>query len=197
MRVAIFGKKFKNDLSNFVSTTTKVLIDKGIKDSKIDTSYFETKIDEDSKNVQSVYKKIEKIILRSDAVIIEATSRSDGIGFITGFSLARNKSTLILYDSNKRKEVDSFSSIIQGSSKLKRSFVSKYDNEISLKNEIENFVVNAQGMLDSPFNAILSGEHHRYLEWYSYTNKVAKVERLRELISQDIENNQSWQSNQI
>jgi len=194
MKVAVFGKKYENNIEEFLINLRSMLLKNGIMDEQIDTSYFDTDIDSDYENTQKRFNSIKKTIFSSDVLIIESSCKSEGISFVTGFALALNKPTLILYDKTVRTDIRSLSTILLGTKALKRAFLKKY----SLKDQQEfddivcNFLKEANGLIESKFYIILPPEINRYLEWWSYENRRPKVNKIRELLNRDLSENSEW-----
>jgi nucleoside 2-deoxyribosyltransferase len=195
MRVAIFGKKHENNLGKFIEKLTNILEDQGIKGSQVDLSYFASEIEKDFEDSEKVFERIKRIILKSDAIIIESSLKSEGISFISGFALALNKPTLMLFDEKTRSSDRSFSTVLMGTSALNRSYLKKYNSNDTntLRSIVRDFILKTKDQIESKFYIILSSEINKYLEWWSYYNRTTKVSKIRDLLIQDMESNVEWQ----
>lgn len=190
MKVAIFGKKFQNNLVDFRTIVKKSLKENGAH--SLDESYFKTSVDDDQNNPDKIFARIEKILFNTDVVIIEATERSDGIGIITGLTISLRKPLLLLYNEKKRKGVDTFSAVAKGSDITKRSTVRGYNKE-TIGQIISDFITESEDMIKAKFYINLPPDINRYLTWWANENGQPKVARLRELVKKDLENNKKWQ----
>lgn len=188
MKVAIFGKKYKNNLTEFRKQARSALKDAGIK--KVDETYFDTTREEDAKDTAKLMKKVEKILFRNDAIVIEATQHSDGIGIIIGLAIGYNKPILVLYSEEERKGI--FSTIALASATSKRSTVKSYKGQSEISLAINQFIKDSGPLIITKFFINLPANINRYLEWWSNKKHRPKVDRIRELLNEDLENNSEW-----
>lgn len=114
---------------------------------------------------------------------------------MTGFALALNKPTLILFDENIRTDERALSTILLGTMALKRSYLEKYnlDNKADLEKTVQKFLKESSSLIESKFYIILPPEINRYLEWWSYNKRLPKVNKIRELLNKDIGDDKEWQ----
>jgi hypothetical protein len=190
MQIAIIGAKYENDLdlNKFRVQVKEVLKKYNVKE--IDDTYFETQREEDMIKPKTTLNKIEKILFKSDAVIVEATRRSEGIGIITGLAISMNKPVLILYNKEIRK--GKISSIALAASSSKRVDVAEY-SDADLESHLEKFIKKAIELTVSKFYINLPPEINKYLEWNANHFRVPKVDRIRKLIQEDMKQNEEWQ----
>lgn len=189
MKVALLGRKYKNSLDKFIEEAKSILIDQ--KDITVIDSYFETSRDEDFTDKQA-YKKIMGILYEADAVIIEATKRSEGIGFIEGLAFSLRKPILILY--NKTDSSREVSSILTAVAKESdRVIATQYDDK-DLKKILVQFVKRLPKLLKSRFFVEMKGEDFKYLEWYSHFYGVPKAELIRDLLGKSRREDNEWQN---
>lgn len=186
MRFSIFGAKYKNDLSEFRKNCRQVLKKEGIK--LVDESYFETTRDNDVDN-PNVFKQVENSIVKSDAIIIELTRKSDGIGMILGMAYSKNKPTLILY--NKKKRNIPFSSVALTSTFSKKTKVEDYTAK-SLNSILIDFVKQVKQSQDSNFLVSLPSELGKYLNWLVYDEGVTKRDVIRKLLEQKMDSDKKY-----
>lgn len=189
MVVGVFGAKFENDLNEFVQIIDNVFHSLNIKS---DLSYFETTSENDKKKLRDINKRIERILYRSDALIIETTKKSTGMGIIIGMAINMRKPVLMLY--NKELRQGQVSIIADAVSSSNRAFLTSYTdyNKSSLEMIVRDFLKKAKELTESKFNIILPPDITKYLAWYSDKQKVPKVDRLRELILNDMSKNKQW-----
>ncbi len=194
MRVAIIGKKYNNNLSQFIEISVATLKTEGLSDKQIDLSYFDLPIVQDSNNLSDSFRDTQKIIFKTDALIINITERSEGIGFITGFATALNKPVLMLYDIEVKGSEKVVSTVLRSAEFINRVKVKDYlgSNPSTLSNHIKNFVLETKGLIDSKFYIILPSKITRYLEWWSYTYRKPKVEKIRSLLENDLDSNENY-----
>lgn len=187
MKLAVFGKKFENDLSEFC----RILLD-NFKDSphKFDTAYFDTTVEQDDSDLQSLFKRIETILFDNDVVVIEASKHSTGIGAIMGLCFVYKKPLLLLYNEEEHEQM---STIISATATTKRSLtVMKYYSKESLGRVVEDFIKEAKSATKTKFFINLDSDINRYLEWWSHQNDRPKVDLIRDLLNKHISHDDDW-----
>jgi hypothetical protein len=187
MRVAIFGAKFNNDLTDFRNELAEIL--KKHARVTMDDSYFDSSRDDDISNPEETFLMVQRILYKADAVIIESTRRSDGIGLIVGLAHSLRKPTLLLYDKEVRK--DTISAIAVASTTSKRAFAKRYTKD-DLEEHLKTFLGDAKHLISSKFFIVLPPDIAKYLEWYASFYRLPKVERIRDLILEDMKRNKDW-----
>lgn len=186
MKIAIFGRKYQQDLSQFIDIAKNGLGDKH----EINTEYFDTTVDEDAADPANLYKKIERILFQSDIVIAETSLHSTGIGAILGLCYVYKKPTLLLYQDDKDT---TSSTILSATTSTKRTLIKmKTYNKHTLVGVIVDFLNEAKGATKAKFFINLDSDINRYLEWWTNQYDRPKVELIRDLLKQHIEQDDKW-----
>lgn len=133
-------------------------------------------------------KKIEKALFDADAFIIKAISEDNSISLIAGLAIAYKKPILMIVNKKVYKNNKVFLDAFQ---QMKRVQIVEGQSS-SLELVISDFLNAADSMVSAKFFINLSPEINRYLEWWSDKYRKPKVDRLRELINDDISKNDDW-----
>lgn len=127
------------------------------------------------------FQKTKKEIKNSDAMIIEGTAPSVGVGLLMGLAFDMYKPVLILYLSTPH-------GLLLGDPNRLLT-ISRYDfkNESKLKHTIETFLKKTKTKtLKYKFNLMINEVQNNYLEWVGSGNKISKAEVLRNLIDEKV-----------
>ncbi len=127
------------------------------------------------------FQKARKEIKNSDAMIIEGTAPSIGVGLLMGIALDIYKPVLILYLTTPH-------GLLLGDPNRLLTIV-RYDlkNENKLKYTIETFLKKTKTKtLKYKFNLMINEVQNNYLEWTSSGSRISKAEILRNLIDEKI-----------
>lgn len=187
MRAAIFGVKYNDSLNEFRKITKKV-----IKKNRVhpDDSYFDSSTTADKENLDGLYKKLNKILLRSDVAIIENTDYSNGIGFIIGKAAEMKKPVLVFF---KKGEENIPSVVIRSYQESNKFEFAEYTNEKDLEEIISSFLKRARKLVNTKYLFNLTPEMARYLQWDSETSGRPMVDILRELLDTKMKSDTTWQ----
>ena len=129
------------------------------------------------------YKKITNDIRRSDAMIIEATYPSIGLGHTMAIALQNHKNVLVLYQNPSTPH----GLLIGHPDRLLSVHVYEKGNVNDLKKQLSAFLVRTEKrLLKIRFNLMIDTEQERYLENVSKTQKITKSEYIRRLLNKDI-----------
>ena len=123
------------------------------------------------------FQKAKKEIKNSDAMIIEGTAPSIGVGLLMGIALDMYKPVLILYLTTPH-------GLLLGDPNRLLT-IARYDpkNESKLKHTIDAFLKRTKTKtLKYKFNLMINEAQNNYLEWVSSGSRISKAEILRNLI---------------
>jgi hypothetical protein len=185
MKAAVIGAKLSNKWDKEVKLIKTTLEKQGI---KVDFSYFNTDTNEDASNLESTYKRNQKLIKDSDFLVAETTEYSSGIGYLIANALNEKKPVLALH--NKLKG-GAPSNIIKSSSISKLLNFSEYD-EKNLTDVTKSFIGEVKNMLDTKFILIISAEIERYLEWASDFRRMHKAQIVRAAIEEMMDKDKEY-----
>lgn len=181
MDIALFGAKYNESLKSFRKDVEKICKRNG---HKLDQSYFKTTSDEDREDPHGSLKLIEKVLNSSDAIIVEATEHSSGVGLISGLAIAMRKiPILILYKKDREGKT---SANLASASKSKRNvFLVEYDDE-NLESHIIDFFKKSKHLIWHRFTVEFDEIHGRFLNKWADKYGKPKIEFFREMIDQSI-----------
>lgn len=134
------------------------------------------------------FQRARKEIQQSDAMIVEASYPSIGIGYTMTIALQTYKNVLVLYQTIPH------GLLIGDPNRLLT--VKKYDikNQGKLKSIITAFLKKAgRRILKIRFNLMIDKEQNDYLEWASKISGISKSDLIRQLIDKSIKNNIDYQ----
>ena len=141
MKTSFFASKGDPNSIQLLSRLKDIFKDKK---SPLNTSYFDTTVDEMRDNLSSVYDTMKNAINKSDVIIVENTMFSTGIGLIIGKVIENNKPILILYHKHAKSKTG-HSVLVEAhikSGKHNKIFFREYD-EINLEEIISEFLKEA------------------------------------------------------
>lgn len=127
------------------------------------------------------FQKAKKEIKNSDAMIIEGTAPSIGVGLLMGLAFDMYKPVLILCLTTPH-------GLLLGDPNRLLT-ISRYDfkNESKLKHTIETFLKKTKTKtLKYKFNLMINEVQNNYLEWVGSGNKISKAEVLRNMIDEKV-----------
>lgn len=188
MKVAIIGSKYSKDSQEIFKKIIAILKNEDI---SIDTSYIDTKLEEDYSDLEAGHRRNKNMLKNSDILIAEATSDSHGIGFLIAEALSLKKPVLCLSYENRKGRP---SSVLSSSAKEARLLQFKIYNDSNLKDIITSFLKEAKQKLDTKFILIIPAEIDRYLEWASKEKRMHKAQLVREAIDKIIEEDKDYQT---
>ncbi len=130
------------------------------------------------------FQKAKKEIKNCDAMVVEGTVPSIGIGLLVGIALDMYKPVLILYMTIPH------GLLLGDPSRLLTIACYDSKNENKLKHVIEVFFKRTKTKtLKCRFNLMINETQNNFLEWVSNGNRVSKAEILRNLIDEKITKN--------
>lgn len=134
----------------------------------------------DSRDWQTIHRRIIDSIKRADLCIYEASQKSFSIGFQTAMALQLKKPILVLTKNDSLR--DSF-----GSGIVSDLLVYKKYDEKDLSAIITNFIEeNRFEVQDLRFNFVIDKDIHNYLRWAAFNGNTTKAEVVRKLLRSKI-----------
>lgn len=155
---------------------------------KVDTSFIESKHEEDFTNFESAYKRNANSIKNCDFVVAEITSTSSGLGFLIATSISQKKPVIALFD--KDSKIPPSQTLKGVSNKL---FYYNTYNRKNFQQDLSKALSKAKQQLDTKFILIIPAEIDRYLEWASDYKRMHKAQIVRESIEKYMEQDEDWQ----
>lgn len=139
------------------------------------------------KQHEADFQKAREEIQKSEVMIVEATYPSIGVGHTTTIALEMHKSVLILHQN------DPHGLLIGDPNRL--LFLKKYraGDKQMLKKIIRDFLEKAsKRLLNVRFNLMIDETEENYLEWVSKIQKISKADYIRQLIDNDLKNDNDY-----
>jgi len=133
------------------------------------------------------FRRARNEIQKSDAMVVEATYPSIGVGHTMTIALEMHKSVFVLYQNEPH------GLLVGDPNRL--LFLKKYkpeDNQ-ELKNIIKGFLerVNKR-VLKKRFNLMIDEMEEEYLEWKSKKRKISKADCIRQLIDDNLRKDKDY-----
>jgi hypothetical protein len=185
----IFYTVSKTGMSQFAGSYAAVLAELQTQGAYVEATFTRTYLNSTPKlkaiqglvNSEDAYRyvhdsAVRQAILRSDAVVIEASYPSFRLGFETFFALSAQKPVLVL------SKYRNFGNLID----QPHLFGAKYTN-FTLPDEIGKFLRHVkQFKLRNRFNLFISDNQRQYLEKAAKKYTVSKSDYIRKLIEKDM-----------
>ncbi len=187
MKVALLAHKLADQ--HFLALYTKISSLLKEKNIEVDDSYFQTSVEDDSKNLEITYKRNKKIIKSCDFLIAETTLYSSGIGYLIAESLNNRKPVLALYNETLGQKP---SNIIRSSATSTLLSFKVYRDLSDLNNIFDEYIKKVKQKLDTKFILIIPPEIDRYLEWASADKRMHKAQLVREAVESMMEKDKDW-----
>lgn len=133
-----------------------------------------------SSDKKEVYKQVQdkkKLIKISDAVIVESTYPSIGIGYLVGYALGQHKNVLVLYQNSPH-------AVFLGDTNRLLT-IKKYEikNENKILRDIEKFLKSSKNkILKYRFNMMIDQSMDDFLSIESIKKRISKADYVRQLI---------------
>ncbi len=155
------------------------VFNKRILDKKPDT--YQAQSEKEALKAQRELTRLKKL---ADAVLVEVSRQSLGIGQEIALALSINKPVIALYEKGHQPHVlrDEGKELL---------FLSPYTKE-SLQNVVQEAIEYAADHQDVRFNFFISPSIGNYLDWISKEKKIPRSVYLRNLIEQDMEDNEEF-----
>ncbi len=177
---SLVGKK--HFLTNYM-TIVNNLVQKGcdvISDHIINMT--PEKVDTSTKQERlSYHTKMERRILDSDFVVVEATFPSMSVGYEVSLALNRRKPVLILYSQGEAPALFAYHE-----SELLTS--EKYSPD-TISDILDDFINYVKGLQETRFTFFITRTQAHYLDTVSAKQKIPKSVYLRNLIDRDMKRN--------
>ena len=134
----------------------------------------------------SMQRKLTKWKKQADLVVVEVSKKSFGVGQEIAQAVASNKPVIALYNCQKEPHIltDSGTDLI---------LLIKYDEQ-NIKNVLQQALDYSSEQQDIRFNFFISPSLIQYLDWVSKTKRVPRSVYLRNLIEEDMNNNEEYNS---
>lgn len=157
----------------------------------VETSFTPNEVWEKRKprDPQKVYRETKEGIDKADAIIVEMTNPSFGVGYRLNYALAHNKYALVLYPQGLG--VLAKSPLWEGNPSeflTKKSYSMKNVNEI-----LKNYFDGIGGKTNIKINFIVSPQLDQYLKWVVFHKKTSKSDFIRNLIQEAMSNDIEYQ----
>ncbi|MDQ6984723.1 MAG: hypothetical protein Q9M91_07685 [Candidatus Dojkabacteria bacterium] len=175
---------YSSSTANFISNETELKeIQKNIegRNHEVMNSWLIKKLHKEKNKLSSKerLKENKKMILNSDAMVLEVTTPSIGIGYVFGYALAHRKPILCLYKDKFNDE--EISEVIKGESSS-LIFLKNYNNE-SIGNILDKFFENLELHKLQKFNFVASKEIVDFIKQGAEKERKSASEFLRDLIA--------------
>lgn len=132
---------------------------------------------------KKIWLDLKSSIIKSDAVIVEASQNTFSIGYQTALALSNKKLALVL---SKNSSLNS--NIVMGEDNP-LLMIARYD-DVTLESVLDGFfnkyVINKNELR---FNLLLDRETQMYLDYRSYQTGKSKARLIRDMINNEMRNN--------
>lgn len=175
MKVGLIGAKISKDWETKFSAIEQILTKNGL---TVDYSYFETDVNDDSRDLEKLFHKIKSLINKNSFIVAEITHYSNGIGYFIGEAIASKRPVLVLHD----KESGIIpSNIIRSGVYSKRLEFKEYTFE-SLEQIIIEYKIKVKSQLGSRYLLHLPSHLDNFLDDFAFKKGVPKSHIIREAI---------------
>lgn len=143
-----------------------------------------------SKGLLNIFSENEKSISKSDAVILDATFDTHGIGIQLGLALMYKRPTLLLIKNGASDPITGLKFIDARDQKLLH--FEEYEGASDIKKVLDPFIewIEHNTQL-ARFNIELDRKLDNYLRLKSKINNTSKAEEIRRLVEEDLERHES------
>lgn len=134
------------------------------------------------KEVIAFHHEVTNGMKSADALIIEASYPSLGVGFNLATAIQLGKPVIIFYSGETEPHL--FRTLEKTNDKVQ---LVRYLNIEQLRKELPIALCCAIDNQDTRFNFFISSEHAKYLDWIAHTYKISRSVYLRKLINQEMD----------
>ena len=144
--------------------------------------------DTEQEEVTQLIKNIEHELKDADALIADITISSAGPGYDIATALGLKKPVLVLKHESDTSKRGPHSITIKKNQLL--NYI-KY-NDTNFEKVLKDFLVQAEGKLDTKFILIIPAKIDQYLEWSSSYKRMHKAQLVREAIEKYMDKDEDW-----
>lgn len=141
--------------------------------------------------VVKAVKLNEKSIRDCDAMVIDITKGSSGVGFQIALGMNEKKATLVMRNKKdaRRTRFDSTTANFH-----KNVVYREYDSTEEITGIIDEFIEDAKQKIDTKFILIIPAEIDKYLNWASDFRRMHKAQVVRQAVEKEMSKDKDWKT---